>query len=395
LPVLDFSSLPIGFAPVESTQAGQNSGNAIAQTPTVITLSPMPQVSLLDNSASGSMVTQSQLPVPAIVVSQSASQSPGVRDSVNADSLLLPSQPFGNAVNTVPQKQLTSWAVSQASSTRVNSSFNIQSQSQSATMPTISQPQPSQPFNVSVIPEEHLQTSTTVSQTASTPPVNANSNALLQRQLATLPTNNFLASPSQPSQSSIDMLPQNQTRASATVSHLVSRPDQLFSPANVTPRSQIPRSAEVFDESVGQSSLNTQLITDSVLMEFGIAIEAMRAEENQLFNAAIQEFHDSTAQPSSRTAPSPGLNLLATVGEVQRAQYEDSMRGSTIQVECLYNARDHISRLSLHFFESGVKNDNSIRVQRNILFSAVSYVINALSFFTEFLGTLGTRTRKM
>ena len=122
-----------------------------------------------------------------------------------------------------------------------------------------------------------------------------------------------------------------------------------------------------------------------------MAIEAMRAAEtgSPVSNEAFHELHGSIAQSSNRTAPSPGLNLLATVGA---QQYEDSMRGSNIQVECLYNARDHISRLSLHFFESGVKNDNSIRVQRNILFSAVSYVINALSFFTEYLGT---RTRKM
>jgi hypothetical protein len=324
LPALDLSSLPIDLAQVESTPACQNSGNVLTQT--AVNLETMPQVSRLEKStlpasatvsenatgpqfgssgSSGNMVTQSQLPAPSIVVSQSAS-TPGVRYSVRTNSLSV-SQPFGNSLDLVPLGESP--------------------------------------------------TSANVSQTVSTLAVNSVSNTLSQRHLVTPPTN-YLPPLSQPLNNSVDMLPQEQLPTAVTVSQLVSGTVQPLGSGITTPQGQIGRSVGVSDENVKRCFLNAgpQLVTQSSyasfsteqeLREFTTILDAMNAVKTYSHewpgSGLVSSVVNSDA--SSRIAQSPGLNLLAAVGEAQRGEYEETsasgLSGSNIQVVCFYDESNY------------------------------------------------------
>ena len=350
----------------------------------------------LEVQSSGNTVTQSQLSVSP-VFNQNAS-SAAIHDSVGTNSLPQPSQQTNSSVNMVPQEQLRTVAtVSQtASALPVDSLFNILSQKQIATPATNFLPPQSQRFlsSVDMVPQGQLLTSGTVRQNASALPIGGSVNMLSQRQILT-PHANF--PPSQANNSSIGMTPPGQLRApainspavstlpvnglfntlsqeqvpglatssltlptqswynsinmvqqghlatSAIGSQLVSRPVQRFVSGNITPESQIFRSAGISDESFGQYSVNTvpQLVTQSGYTSFNTRLEHGAAETScQLANESIRELHGSSvvssavvSHPFCSIAQSPGLNLLAKVGEAQREQYELSFaNGEIIQV---------------------------------------------------------------
>ena len=325
LPALDLSSLPIDLAQVESTPACQNSGNVLTQT--AVNLETMPQVSRLEKTtlpasatvsenatgpqfassgSSGNMVTQSQLPTPSIVVSPSAS-TPSVRYSVRTNSLPAVSQSFCNSLDLVPLGESP--------------------------------------------------TSANVSQTVSTLAVNSVSNTLSQRHLVTPPTN-FLPPLSQPLNNSVDMLPQEQLPTAVTVSQLVSGTVQPLGSGITTPQGQIRRSVGVSDENVKRCFLNAgpQLVTQSSyasfsteqeLREFTTILDAMNAVKTYSHEWPCSGLVSSAvnSDASSRIAQSPGLNILAAVGEAQRGEYEETsasgLSGSNIQVVCFYDESNY------------------------------------------------------
>ena len=276
------------------------------------TLSQRQLVTLASNSqpnqpfdSSVDMVPQVQLPT-LTTLSQTAS-TPLAKPA--------PSQPFGSSVNLVPQRQssASSTVFQVAPTPPVNSFFNILPQEQLA-------------FNssVNVVPQRQLSVSSTVSQIAPTPSVNDRSFNMLPHEQLTV--NN-----------SGSMVPQRQLAIPATGSQLVSRQvQQPFAPGNTTPESLIPGSADVSDESLGQSSFNifSQLVAPSSYTSFNADQELEAAETySQMTNEAIRELHASNtvsdpvaSHASSSITPSPGLNLLAdVVGEAQREQWENSI----------------------------------------------------------------------
>ena len=403
LPVLDLSSSLISVAQAALTPASQNSGSMVTQTPLLSraagTILPFSRVNLLKKStvqgpssisgvatrpeaqSSDNTVAQSQLAVSSIV-SQSA-PSPSSHDSVGTSSLSLPSQRINSSLNMVSSQQLPLSAT--ASTTPVSGSFNMLSQRQLVTLASNSLP--SQPFDssVDVVPQVQL-------PTASTLPVNYGT--LPQGQLPTLAINR-LPAPSQPYGSSVNMVPEGQSPASSTVSQiapmppvnasinilpqgpfnnsvnmeqqgqlrtfasasqLVSRQVQPFVSENITPESQISRSAEVSDEITAQSLLNvlSQIVAQSDYTLLNTDQELEEPETgSQVTSGAIRRLHGSNIAPSavaayasSRITPSPGLSLLADVGEAQREQWENSIAsGAIIQVIGLYDVKNHIVKL--------------------------------------------------
>ena len=447
LPVLDLSSSLISVAQAASTPASQNSGNMVTQTPLLSratgTILPFSRVNLLEKStvqgpssisgvatrqeaqSSDNTVAQSQLAVSPIV-SQST-PSPPIHHSVGTSSLSLPSQRIKSSLNMVPSQQLRLPVT--ASTTPVSGSFNMLSQRQLVTL--ASNPLPSQPFDssVDVVPQRQLPALATVSQTASTLPVNYGT--LPQGQLPTLATNR-LPAPSQALGSSVNMVPQGQSPASSTavqvapnrpvngsfnimpqgpfnnsvnmeqqgqlgtfasVSQLVSRQVQPFVSGNITPESQISRSAEVPDEITAQSLLNvlSQIVAQSDYTSFNTEQELEGPETgSQVTNEAIRRLHGSNiatsavaSHASNRIMPSPGLSLLAdVVGEAQREQWENSIPSSAnIQVIGLNDVRSHVVKLfSLNNFSlmAFIDDKNSKTEKRLIylnLFCTVSYMI--------------------
>ena len=410
LPALDLSSSLISVAQAESTPASQNSGNMVTQTPllsrTAGSILPFPRVNILEKStvqgpssisgattrlearSSDNAVAQSQLAVSSIV-SQSA-PSPSSHDFVGKSSLSLPSQRISYSLNMVPSQQLPLSAT--ASTTPVNGSFNTLSQRQLVTQASNSLP--NQPFDrsVDVVPQRPLPALATISQTASSLPVNYDT--LPQGQLPTLATNR-LPAPSQAYGSSVNMVPQGQSPASSTVSQiapmppvnaslnilpqgpfnnsvnmeqqgqlrtstdvsqLISRQVQPFVSGNITPESQISRSAEVSDDITAQSFLNvwSQIVAQSDYTSFNTEQELEGPETgSQATNEAIRRLHGSNIAPSavaayasSRITPSPGLSLLADVGEGQREQWENSIAsGANIQVIGFYHVKNHVVKV--------------------------------------------------
>ena len=346
-PALDLSSSLISVAQAKSTPENQNSSNLVTQMPllsTVGSILSIPPVSPVQGPSSVSetatrpvvlnsdnTVAQNQLPASSIV-NQSAS-IPAIHDSVGTNSLLQPSRRSNSLVDMIPEEQLpTSAIISQtASRTPVNGSFDILSQRQLATLVTNPLPTPSQLFNSSVnmAPQGQPPASPTVSYIA---PVNGSFNILPQQQVA---FNN-----------SVNMVPRKEVATSATVSQLVQRSLQPFVCENTASESQqIPGSVGFSDQSVAQSLLNagSQLVnqpsyassnTEQELRKFKAILETYKAAEtgSQEANEAIHGLHSSNiaasavlVHASSRIAQSPGLNLLADVGEAQRVQYEHNI----------------------------------------------------------------------
>ena len=398
LPALDLSSSLISVAQAVSTPASHNSGNMVTQTPllsrTAGTILPFPGVNILEKStvqgpssisgaatrpearSSDNAVAQSQLAVSSIVP-QSA-PTPSIHHSVGTSSLSLPSQRINSSLNMVPSQQLPLSAT--AFTTPVNGSFNILSQRQLVTLasnslssqsldssvvsqiasrpppsysilpqrqfPTLATnrlPAPSQSFgsSVNMVPQGQSSASSTVSQIAPMPPVNASINIL----------------PQGPFNNSVNMEQQGQLRTFASVSQLVSRQVQPFVSGNITPESQISRSAEVSDEITAQSLLNvfSQMVAQSGYTSFNADQELEGTETgSQVTNEAICGLQGANIAPSavtshtsSRITPSPGLSLLAdVVGEAQREQWENSIAsGTNIQVIGFYDVKNHVVKL--------------------------------------------------
>ena len=260
------------------------------------------------------------------------------------NSLPPTSQRFFSSVDMVPQRQfLTSDTVCQnASVTSVDGSVNMLSQRQILT-PHANFP-PSQAFNCSIgmVPPGQLPAPATNSHAASTLPVNGFSNTLSEEQVPVLATTSVTL-PIQSWYNSINMLPQGHLATSAIGSQSVSRPVQPLVSGNITPENQILRSAGVSEESFEQYSVNTipQLVTQSSYTSFNTGQEHEAAETScEVANESIRELHRPSVvssamvpHPSGSTAQSPGLNLLAKVGEAQRELYEQSFgNGEIIQV---------------------------------------------------------------
>ena len=421
LPVLDLSSSLISVAQAASTPASQNSGSMVTQTPLLSraagTILPFSRVNLLEKStvqgpssisgvatrpearSSDNAVAQSQLAVSSIV-SQSA-PSPSIHHSVSTSSLSLPSQRINSSLNMVPSQQLRLPVT--ASTTPVSGSFNMLSQRQLVTLASNSLPNQPLDSSVDMVPQVQLPTLATVSQTAPTLPVNYGT--LLQGQLPTLATNH-LPAPSQAFGSSVNTVPQGQSSASSTVfqvartppvngsfntllqgpfnnsvnmeqqgqlrtfaavSQSVSRQVQPFVSGNITPESQISRSAEVPEQELEGPETGSQVTNEAI----------RRLHGSNIATSAV------ASHASNRIMPSPGLSLLAdVVGEAQLEQWENSIPSSAnIQVIGLYDVRYHVVKLfSLNNFSlmAFIDDKNSKTEKRLIylnLFCTVSYMI--------------------
>ena len=181
-----------------------------------------------------------------------------------------------------------------------------------------------------MVPQGQLLTSASVSQIASTPPVNG---SLLQGQLPMLATNS-LSTPNQPLNDFVDMTPQRQSATHSTFSEFVRRPAQPFVSESVTLQSQIPRLGEVSGESIARSLLDAilQLINQSGYASFTTEQEH-KAEETgslQVGSEAVPVHSSSVssafvANSSSSLVQTPNLNLLAEV----------TANSANVQVNCL------------------------------------------------------------
>ena len=313
------------------------------------TLSQRQLVTLASNSqpnqpfdSSVDMVPQVQL--PALTTLSHTASTPSVDGTLPqgqlptlaTNRLPAPRQPFGSSLNMVPQRQSSSSStVFQVAPTPpVNSSFNIL-------------PQGQLPFNssVNVVPQRQLSASSTVSQIAPTPSVNGSFNMLPHEQLT---VNN-----------SGSMVPQRQLAIPATGSQLVSRQvQQPFAPGNTIPETLIPGSAEVSDESFGQSFLNvfSQLLAQSSYPSFNADQELEAAETG---SQVVNELHASktvsnrvASHASSRVTQSLGLNLLAdVVGVAQCEQWENSIASAAhVQVVRFCDVSNDVNKLFLNCF---------------------------------------------
>ena len=308
------------------------------------TLSQRQLVTLASNSqpnqpfdSSVDLVPQVQLPT-LTTLSQTASTlsvdgtlPKGQLPTLTTNRLPAPRQPFGSSLNMVPQRQssASSNVFQVAPTPPVNSSFNTL-------------PQGQLPFNssINVVPQRQLSASSTVSQIAPTPSVNGSFNMLPHEQLT---VNN-----------SGSMVPQRQLAIPATGSQLVSRQvQQPFAPGNTIPETLIPGSAEVSDESFGQSFLNvfSQLLAQSSYPSFNADQELVATETG---SQVVNELHASrtvsnrvASHASSRVTQSPGLNLLAdVVGVAQREQWENSIASAAhVQVIRFCDVGNDVNKL--------------------------------------------------
>ena len=270
---LDLSSSLISVAQAESTPENQNSSNIVTQMPLLSTV--------------GSILS-----IPPV----SPVQGPSSVSETATRPVVL------NSDNTVAQNQLPASSI-------VNQSASIPAIHDS--VGTNSLLQPSQRINSSVdmTPEEQLPTSAIISQTASRTPVNGSFNILSQRQPPASSTVSYIA----PVNGSFNILPQEQVGFS----------DQSIAQSLLNAGSQ-------FVNQPSYASSNTE----QELRRFKAILETYKAAEtgSQEANEAIRELHGSNiassavlAHASSRIAQSPGLNLLADVGEAQRVQYEHNI----------------------------------------------------------------------
>jgi hypothetical protein len=114
----------------------------------------------------------------------------------------------------------------------------------------------------------------------------------------------------------------------------------------------------VSDENVKRCFLNAgpQLVTQSSyasfsteqeLREFTTILDAMNAVKTYSHEWPCSGLVSSAvnSDASSRIAQSPGLNILAAVGEAQRGEYEETsasgLSGSNIQVVCFYDESNY------------------------------------------------------
>ena len=212
---------------------------------------------------------------------------------------------------------------------------------------------------------------------ASTLPVDGFFNALSQEQVSVLARNSLIL-PTRSWYNSINKVPQSHLVTSAISSQLVSRPVQPFFSGKITPESQILRSGRVSDESFGQYSLNTipQLVAKLGYPSFNTAQEHEPAETScQVANESIAELHGSSSvssamvpHPSSRITQSPGLNLLAEVGEEQRQQYEDTIGNmETIEENVEFEPEPEQGRLRIVEFFENVESTGQLEISLDVL----------------------------
>ena len=352
-PALDLSSSLINVAHAASTPASQNSGNMVTQTPllsTAGTILPIQQINLLERptvhgplsvslaatrlEAQSSGNTEIESQVSASPVANQNASAAAIHDSVGTNSQPQPTQQINSSIDMVLQGQSpTSATVSQTASTLpVDNSFNIRSQRQIATLATNFQP--SQEFNSSIgkVPLRQSQAlAASNSYTVPTLPVDGSFNTLPQEPVPLLATNSLTLP-----RNSVNMVPQRQFATAAIGSQMAIRPVQPFVSGNATPESQILRLTGISDESFGQSSLN---VFSQPVAQLGYTASFNTGQElewpetgYQVANEAILGLHGSSSMsstmfphPSTRIAQSPGLTLLAKVGEAQREQYGHSI----------------------------------------------------------------------